>query len=74
MIQETHETRLDYETMDGGYVIQRKYWHEDRRQTFWENIEPEAVLDALEALRKLCEYDPNARDYFAKELKGLGLE
>ena len=67
------ETSIDCETIDGGYVIQRKYWCEERKQTFWENIEPEAVVHALEGLRKLCQYDSNCRDYFEKELKGLGL-
>lgn len=69
----TKETRIDCDTSDGGYVISRSYWCEERQQRFWETIEPEAVVDALEGLRKLCKYDSNCRDYFVKELTGLGL-
>lgn len=69
----TKETRIDYETIDGGYVIQRSFWCDERQQRFCETIEPEAVVNALEGLRKLCEYDSNCRDFFVKELTGLGL-
>ncbi len=69
----TKETRIDCETIDGGYVIERSFWCEERQQRFSEKIEPDAVVDALEALRKLCKYDSNCRDYFVNELNGLGL-
>jgi hypothetical protein len=55
------DTYIDYKMTEDGYEIHRTYWCEESQQRFWEYIQPEVVVDALEALRKLY-----------KELDGLG--
>lgn len=57
----------------GLHIYGLSYWNKQKHCRDWRPLEPESIVRALQKLMEVCEYDHNCREYFAEELKLLGL-